>query len=170
MWAVSVHGFVMGQKNLKSLTSCVWVIEDIQERSGSSSCHSWFSDSLSIMDYVCMCRPIQDNSMWYVTHACVWRMQFDLLNRVCTFALSLKKDWHGRGIFGTNWILCELAWVHLTCIGCLSTLTCPYCMTDRPDFEGVLHDSEMTTPLEYLHVLTLSRIDFFPSSLSLLHC
>lgn len=96
------------------------------------------------MDCVCMYRPIQSSGMWYATHACVWRMQLDLLNRVCTSALSLKRLMWPRHLwdrFSTVW---KVTLVHLICIGCLWTLTCLFRMTDRLDLESLLHDSEFT--------------------------
>lgn len=97
-----------------------------------------------VMDCVCMYGPIQGNGMWCATHACVWRMQLDSLNRVCTFVLSLKRLMWARHLWDRLSTLWELTLVHLVCTGCLWTLTCSFCMTDRPDVESLLHDSEMT--------------------------
>lgn len=79
------------------------------------------------------------------------------------------KDWCGRGIFGTGCPLSENSlWFILSALGCLWTLTCSYCMTDGPDVESLLHDSEMTLSWIFC-TLTLSRIYLSPSPLSLLH-
>lgn len=136
----SVHGFVMELKNLKFLqTSCVTLnIHKMKEthRSGDQAL-PWFSYSL--MDCVCMYRLIQGNGMCCATHACVWRLQLDLLNKVCTFGLwcEVRHLWDRSS---TPW---ELTLVYLICVGCLWTLTCSCCMTDWPDVESFLHDWEM---------------------------
>lgn len=105
--------------------------------------------------------------MFYATHACEWRMQLDLLNRFCTF--FHLKDWCGRDIFRTCYQLSENSlWFILSAmdasqrwhvrIAWLTDLTLKvYCMTQRWPF------------LEFVHVLTLSRIDLSPSPLSLIH-
>lgn len=98
----------------------------------------WFSYSL--MDSVCMYRPIKCNGMCCATHACIWRMQLDLLNRVCTFGLWCE----ARHLWDRSFTPWELTVVYLVCVGCLWTLTCSCCMTDWPDVESFLHDWEMT--------------------------
>lgn len=122
-----------------------------------------------MVDCVCMYRPIQGNGMWYATHACVWRMQLDLLNRV--FLYFHLKDWCEWGIFGTGCPLSEnsfgSSYVHR--------------MPLNPDM-SLLHDWQtwrwnfIAWPrhdhfLVLLHVVTQSRIYLppLPLSLSLIH-
>lgn len=54
----------------------------------------------------------------------------------------------------------------LTCSGCISAVTCLRCMTDRPDFSFLLHDTGEAT-FTRLHVSRQSRILSF--SFSVLH-
>lgn len=111
----------------------------------------WFSYSLNVMDCVCTCRPIQCNSMCYATHACVWRMQLDLLNRVCTFGFSLGilmwgesslglVVWSLKNHFGSSY----LHWMPLK----------PWhvyiaWLTDLAFFQSLLHGSKMTLSLSF---------------------
>lgn len=107
------------------------------------------------MDFECMYRPIQDSSMWYATHACVWRMKFDLLNRVCT--LVLFTDVTG----GWGWVwdafdsLESSLWFLLPALEASEPRQVRIAwLTDRTCTAWLRDDHS----LEYLHVLTLSRI------------
>lgn len=184
----SVHGFVIEQKNLKFLlTSCVpvfsrlcyfgcigsdstsWIFKWKIDRKRDQAL-PWFSYSLNVMDCVCTCRPIQCNSMCYATHACVWRMQLDLLNRVCTFGFFTWNSDVGRVLFGTGCPISKNSlWFILSALDASETLTCLYCMTDRPGiFSKFTAWLKNDPPIKFCTLWHWVELTSAPSPLSLL--
>lgn len=124
-----------------------------------------FPRSFNVIDCVCMYRPIQGCGMCYATRACVWRMQLDLLNRVCTFGLKMPR-WGEASLgqvvrflrthFGSSLSALDASepW-HVRIAWPTDQTLKVYCMTQRWPFHGFLHvDTEKNWPLPLSPVLS----------------